>query len=69
MGALYGVGALPDEWVEQVVRLNPEPDLTQVAEDMCDVVSERAGGQQRRCADVLSLLRREDAVAPQTERQ
>lgn len=56
MGALYGSQTLPAPWVEQVTRLNPHPDLAQLAEDLCEVIAEQASTQQRRAADLLSLV-------------
>jgi hypothetical protein len=54
MGALYGIQALPTAWVEQVLRLNPEPDLAQMAEDLCVVILERAQAQHQRTQNLLS---------------
>jgi hypothetical protein len=55
MGALYGIQALPASWVEQVLRLNPQPDLAQMAEDLCVVILERVQAQQQRAENILSL--------------
>jgi hypothetical protein len=55
-GALHGASALPAAWVEKVVRLNPEPDLGQVAEDLSRLIVSRAEEQQRRGSQLLSML-------------
>jgi hypothetical protein len=55
MGALYGIEALPTSWVEQVLRLNPQPDLAQMAEDLCAVILERAQGQKQQAQNLFSL--------------
>ena len=54
-GALGGAQSLPAPWVEQVLRLNPQPDLPRMAEELCEVIIERARRQQRHSADLLSL--------------
>ena len=53
-GALHGASALPPMWAERVLRLNPEPDLAQVAEDFCHLLVTRALEQQRLAGVVLS---------------
>jgi len=55
MGALGGAQSLPAPWVEQVLRLNPQPDLPRMAEELCEVIIERARRQQRHSAELLSL--------------
>ena len=40
-GALYGIDALPTPWVEKVLKLNPEPDMEQMAEELTTLVLER----------------------------
>jgi hypothetical protein len=52
-GALHGASALPAAWAEQVLRLNPEPDLAKVAEDLCHLMMARAHEQQRLAGVVL----------------
>jgi hypothetical protein len=54
MGALYGIDALPTAWVEQVLQLNPQPDLAQMAEDLCVVILERAQAKQQQAQKILS---------------
>ena len=36
-GALGGIDRLPPTWVEQVLWINPQPDLANVAEALCSV--------------------------------
>jgi ADP-ribosylglycohydrolase len=55
MGALGGAQSLPAPWVEQVLRLNPAPDLAQMAENLGDVVVEQAHQRQQQAADLLAL--------------
>jgi hypothetical protein len=55
MGALGGAQSLPAPWVEQVLRLNPAPDLAQLAEILCELAVEQARLRQQQAADLLSL--------------
>jgi len=55
-GILNGARSLPDEWVDKVLRLNPEPDLLRLAEDLCSVLVERAQDRQRSAQAVLSQV-------------
>jgi hypothetical protein len=54
-GALAGARAFPVEWVDKVVRANPEPDLPQLAADLCKVLVEQAEERQRSAQAILSL--------------
>ena len=54
-GALAGAKAIPVEWVDKVVRANPEPDLPQLAADLCEVLIEQAEERQRSAQAILSL--------------
>jgi len=56
MGALEGYDAFPGDWVDQVARLNPEPDMARMAEDLCALIRERAQAQQERAGALLSTL-------------
>jgi ADP-ribosylglycohydrolase len=56
MGALGGAQAFPAPWVEQVLRLNPQPDLPGMAEELCEVIVQRARQHQHRVTDLLSLI-------------
>ncbi len=56
MGALGGIDSLPPAWVEQVERLNPDPDMAQMAADLCSLLRERVQAQKSRAEDVLSML-------------
>ena len=55
-GALHGASAIPSAWVEKVVRLNPEPDLEQVAEDLCRLLVARAEEQQQSAGQLLAMV-------------
>ena len=55
MGVIYGVQALPPAWVDQVVRLNPAPDLTQMAVDLCEVILLQARRKQQTAEQLLSI--------------
>jgi hypothetical protein len=55
MGVLYGAQALPAEWVEQVLRLNPSPDLPQMAADLCSLMTARAGSRREAAEGLLKL--------------
>jgi hypothetical protein len=54
MGALGGIEALPAAWVDKVIRLNPEPDLAQMAKALSEIIYEQAQEQQRRAAALLA---------------
>jgi hypothetical protein len=54
MGALGGIEALPAAWVDKVIRLNPEPDLAQMATALVEVIHEQAETQQQRVAALLA---------------
>jgi ADP-ribosylglycohydrolase len=54
-GALAGARALPVEWVDKVVRANPEPDLVQLVTNLCQVLIEQAEERQRSAQAILSL--------------
>ena len=50
---LRGARSLPADWVERVVRLNPEPDLPGLAEDLCHLLVEQAADRQRSARAIL----------------
>lgn len=54
-GALKGAKALPADWVDKVNRHNPDPDLSIVASDLCQLLIDRSGDQQRRVQKLLSM--------------
>jgi hypothetical protein len=54
-GALAGARAFPVEWVDKVVRANPEPDLPQLAADLCQVLVEQAEERQSGTQAILTL--------------
>jgi hypothetical protein len=53
-GALYGIDALPDPWVEKVLRMNPRPDLEQMAADLSKLIIERNQSQLDKNKKILS---------------
>jgi hypothetical protein len=53
-GALYGIDALPSEWVEKVLRLNPKPDLERMAVDLANLIVERNQSQLNRSEKILA---------------
>jgi ADP-ribosylglycohydrolase len=55
MGALHGVDALPAEWVEQVERLNPEPDMAEMAAGLATLAAARAQDAESRARKTLAL--------------
>ncbi len=55
MGVIYGAQALPAAWVEQVVHLNPSPDLPGLAEDLCALIIRLAERKQSASAQLLSM--------------
>jgi len=54
VGALYGIDALPVPWVEKVLRLNPNPDLEQVALDLTKLILDSNVSQRNRSEKILS---------------
>lgn len=48
VGALYGIDALPTAWVEKVLRLNPEPDMENMARELTQLIISRNQQQQER---------------------
>jgi hypothetical protein len=57
VGALYGIDALPQEWVEKVLRLNPIPDMEQMAKDLTNLIIERNQSQLETSSKLLSTLK------------
>jgi hypothetical protein len=55
MGALGGIDVVPDAWAEQVLRLNPEPDLADMAAELAQVIAKQAQAQHDRATAILSL--------------
>jgi hypothetical protein len=55
MGVLYGVQSLPEAWVEQVVRLNPSPDLPKMAADLCELIVKLSERRRLAALQALSL--------------
>jgi ADP-ribosylglycohydrolase len=57
VGALHGAGAVPQEWIEPLLAANPEPDLRQVAIDLCQVIVARHTTRRQAVQAVEQLLR------------
>jgi ADP-ribosylglycohydrolase len=57
VGALYGIDALPQEWVEKVLRLNPIPDMEKMAKDLTNLIIERNQSQLGISNKLLSELK------------
>ena len=55
-GALNGVDAIPEEWIEAVRAANPPPDLRDVALELTELAASRHGRAKRDLADVEGLL-------------
>lgn len=55
MGVIYGVQCLPAAWVEQVVRLNPSPDLPQMAADLCEVIVNLSGRRRAAAEQAIAM--------------
>ena len=54
-GTLQGASGLPPTWVAQVLHANPEPDLEQVAEQLCEVLMAQAEAGRKRAQGLLGL--------------
>lgn len=59
-GALDGVEAIPEDWIEAVRAANPPPDLRQVALELTELVETRHARARRNLDDVESLLAAEE---------
>jgi ADP-ribosylglycohydrolase len=55
MGALHGLDAFPPDWVFKVLKANPAPDLTEIADRLSDLVTENNREKQKRAGQILSL--------------
>ena len=55
MGVIYGVQSLPPAWVDQVVCLNPAPDLAKMAVDLGEVITLQARRRQQTAEQLLSI--------------
>jgi hypothetical protein len=54
-GALLGFEAFPGSWVERVSRVNPEPDMGKMAEELCLLLRRRAEDQQKISQALMDL--------------
>jgi hypothetical protein len=57
VGALYGTDALPTPWVEQVLELNPSPDMEKMAQDLSILITKRNQAQIERSSKMLSTYK------------
>lgn len=55
MGVIYGAQAFPPAWVDQVLQLNPAPDLAQMARDLSELIIRQAFDLQHSAAEILTL--------------
>lgn len=53
VGALYGIDALPSPWVEKVLKLNPDPDLEQMARELARLITKRNQQQLERSKQLI----------------
>jgi ADP-ribosylglycohydrolase len=56
-GALYGIDALPTPWVDKVLKMNPNPDMEQMARNLTNLVIKRNQSQLNRSNKILSALK------------
>jgi hypothetical protein len=54
VGALYGIDALPAPWVEKILKLNPTPNMEQMAKNLTNLVIEKHQSQLNRSKKFLS---------------
>lgn len=55
-GALYGIDALPTPWVNKVLKLNPNPDMEQMAKELSNLIAKRNLAQMDSASKFLSAL-------------
>ncbi len=53
-GALYGIDALPTPWVDKVLKMNPNPDMEQMARNLTNLVIKRNQSQLNQSKKILS---------------
>ncbi len=54
VGALYGIDGLPGPWVDKVLKLNPDPDMEEMAMNLTDLVIKQHQSQLKRSKSFLS---------------
>lgn len=57
VGALYGIDALPKPWVDKVLKLNPDPDMEQMAHNLTQLILKRNHLQIERSNRLVSSNR------------
>jgi ADP-ribosylglycohydrolase len=57
IGALYGIDALPTQWVDKVLKLNPNPDMELMARNLTNLIIERNKSQLNRSRKILTPLK------------
>jgi len=55
MGVIYGAGAFPSAWIDQVLQSHPSPDLPQMARDLSALISRQALDSQRAAGQTLTM--------------
>ena len=55
-GAFAGYDAIPADWAETVQKVNPEPDMTNVARQLTDVIAKNLERKEKLVADLRRLL-------------
>ena len=55
-GALHGVDAMPTEWVDTVLNVNPDPNIKEVSKQITKIVVAHHQERQKTVVDVASQL-------------
>lgn len=55
-GALNGIDAIPEGWLDTVLVANPEPDLKAIGRDIAEIAFTRFQGQKQTVIDIEGLL-------------
>ncbi len=56
VGALHGVEAIPDDWIETVLQANPNPNIRDVAVSLTEIAMNKHQEHKRTVHDVEGLL-------------
>jgi ADP-ribosylglycohydrolase len=54
-GAFNGIDAIPPQWVDAVLKANPDPNLTELAEKLYEVIVKQNQKDIDRCNSILSM--------------
>jgi ADP-ribosylglycohydrolase len=54
-GAFNGIDAVPPQWVEAVLKANPDPNLTELAEKLYETLIRQNEKDLARCNSILSI--------------